>query len=83
MLEVINHGVPNIFGSEAILLVTSEWSHVDYSYLLYSLSALKLLGDRYRIPLYVLRQKSNRNLYNYRTVMQQGRAVQAVIGRCL
>jgi hypothetical protein len=83
LVEVINHGVPNIFGSEGILLVTSEWSRVDYSYLLYSLSALKLLGERYRFPVYVLRQKWNHNLYNHRTALQQGRALQAVMGRCL
>lgn len=81
LIEVINNGIPNIFGSEGILLVTAEWSHVDYSYLLYSLSSLKLLGERYRLPIYVLRQKSNHNLYNHRTVMQQARALQAIIDR--
>ena len=75
--------MPKIFGSEGILLITSEWSRIDYSYLLYSLSSLKLLGERYRFPVYVLRQKSNDNLYNHRTIAHQGRTLQAVIGRCL
>jgi hypothetical protein len=83
LVEVINHGVPNIFGSEGILLVTSEWSRVDYSYLLYSLSSLKLLGERYRFPVYVLRQRSNHNLYNHRTAQVQGRALQGLIAKCL
>lgn len=83
MIEVINHGVPNIFGSDGILLITSEWSRIDYSYLLYSLSSLKLLGERYRFPVYVLRQKSNRNLYNHRSILHQGRTLHALIGRCL
>jgi hypothetical protein len=56
---------------------------VDYSYLLYSLSSLKLLGERYRFPIYVLRQKWNHNLYNQRTIMQQARSVQSLMGRCM
>jgi hypothetical protein len=83
LIEIINHGIPSVFGEEAILFITNEWNKVDYTYLLYALSSLKLLGEDYRFPVYMLKQKSNHNLYNYRTILHQARTVQFIMNKCV
>ena len=83
LIEITNLNIPNVFGAEAILLIAHEWSHIDYSYLLHSLSSIKMLGEKYRLPIYVIKQRSKHNLYNYRTMLQQARGVLQLIDRCV
>lgn len=64
-------------------MVTNEWSKVDYSAFLKSLSMLKLLGEKYRIPIYVLKQKNHQHLYNYRTLHKHARSLLFLAAKCI
>ncbi len=65
------------------MLVTNEWSNLDYSAFLKSLSMLKLLGEKYRIPIYVLKQKNHQHLYNYRTLHKHARSLLFLAAKCI
>ena len=65
------------------MLITSEWSNIDYNYMLYSLSLLRLLGDNYGFPIYALKQKSNHNVYNHRTLHNYSQTLLSLLSTCI
>jgi hypothetical protein len=44
---------------------------------------LKLLGERYRMPIYVLKQKNHQHLYNYRTLLKHARSLLFLVSKCI